>query len=121
MITLERVCAMIGGLQRSELERWIAEDWVQPDRRGDEPVFDEIDVARVRLIVDLRRDLQLDEEALPVVLSLIDQLYAARRRMRLLCRAIEEAGSDELTHVVLRRFSEQAGPAGAPGEPPRAG
>jgi chaperone modulatory protein CbpM len=56
-------------------------------------VFEEVDVARIRLIVELR-SLELDEEAMPVVLSLLDQLHATRRRMRLLQQAVEEAAPD---------------------------
>jgi len=52
-----------------------------------------VDVARVRLIAELR-ELRMDEEAMPVVLSLLDQLYAARRRMRLLQQAVDEAAPD---------------------------
>ena len=55
---------------------------VRPDGPPGGYVFREIDVARVRLIVELRDALRLDEEALPVVLSLMDQLYEERRRLR---------------------------------------
>lgn len=94
MITRERLLAMIGDVQPAELERWVEEEWVRPERQAGELLFNDIDVARTRLLVELRDELRLDEEALPVVLSLLDQLYAARRRMRLLCRAIEESGAE---------------------------
>lgn len=111
MITLERLFAVVGGLQRSQLDRWIAEDWVRPERQGDMLMFHDIDVARVRLLVELRDDLHLDEDALPVVLSLVDQLYAARRRMRFLCDAIEGVGGELPEAVVkeLRRRLESRG------------
>jgi chaperone modulatory protein CbpM len=108
MITQGRLFAMFAGLQHGELERWIAEEWVRPERQGDDLVFHDIDVARVRLLVELRDELRLDEDALPVVLSLMDQLYATRRRMRLLCEAIDQAG-EELHDAVaseLRRRME---------------
>lgn len=94
MITRERLLAMFGAVQPAELERWVAEAWLRPERQAGELLFSEIDVARTRLLVELRDELHLDDEALPVVLSLLDQLYAARRRMRLLCEAIEAAGTD---------------------------
>lgn len=108
MTTLEQLIAMVGGLRRAELERWIAEEWVRPERRGDDWLFGEIDVARVRLLLELRDELRIDEESLPIVLSLIDQLYAARRRMRLLCEAIEQAGGErrEAVAAELRRRLE---------------
>jgi chaperone modulatory protein CbpM len=46
-------------------------------------------VARIRLIVELRDVLEIDEPALPTVLSLLDQLYGLRRQMRQLNTALE--------------------------------
>ena len=89
MITIERLFVSVSGLDRDELERWIAQEWVRPE--GPPWRFREIDVARVRLIVELRRELAIGDDALPVVLSLLDQLYDARRQMRALCAAIERA------------------------------
>lgn len=89
MITIETVCVQVSGLDRAELERWIAEAWVRPAGAAGAWRFREIDVARVRLIRELRHELQLQEEALPVVLSLMDQLYAERRRLRRLRQVLE--------------------------------
>lgn len=91
MITIETVCVQVGGLAPDDLERWIAETWVRPEGAPGAWAFREIDVARVRLIRELRDDLHVGEEALPVVLSLVDQLYAERRRLRRIRDAIERA------------------------------
>ena len=69
-------------LDEQELEDWIARRWVQPEEFAGEYLFEEIDVARVRLLRVLRHDLQLDVSALPVVLLLLDQLHAAHRALR---------------------------------------
>lgn len=84
MITLELLCARFTRLRVEDLRGWIAEGHVRPERAGDELVFTELDVERVRLILELREDMAVNEEALPVVLSLLDQLYALRRRLRAL-------------------------------------
>ena len=76
----------ICGVSAQELERWIEERLLLPDEGG----FEEVDVARARLIVELQRDFALDEEALPLVLSLLDQVYALRRQVRALCDALQE-------------------------------
>ena len=55
---------------------------MRPDAEAEALVFHEIDVERVRLILELRDRLAVDETALPVVLSLLDQVYALRRRLR---------------------------------------
>jgi len=104
MITFESMCRM-ASLEPGELERWIAERWVLPESEPSGYVFSEFDVARVRLIVELRRDLAVGEEAVPVVLRLLDQLYATRRRMRSLLRALETL-PEEHRAAVLRHFGE---------------
>ncbi|MDE2227956.1 MAG: hypothetical protein KGL11_02805 [Alphaproteobacteria bacterium] len=105
MITFDAVCRMVS-LEPRELERWIAECWVLPESEASGYVFSEFDVARVRLIVELRRDLAVGEEAVPVVLRLLDQLYATRRRMRSLLQALETL-PDEHRAAVLRRLGEE--------------
>lgn len=89
MISFEAVCRMVEGIEPPELERWIHERWVLPEIQAEGYVFHEIDVARVRLIVELKRDLAIGEEAMPVLLNLLDQLYALRRRMKALADAID--------------------------------
>ena len=49
----------------------------------------------------MRQDLGIDEETLPVVLSLVDQLYAARRQMQMLRRAVEEAAPEDVRQAIL--------------------
>lgn len=94
MIDIEVVVSQTSGLRRRDLERWITNSWVRPDGSPDGWVFHEIDVARVRLIQTLRDELDVDEEALPVVLSLLDQIYDLRRRLRALAA---RAGLDPAT------------------------
>ncbi len=90
MITLQTVCRTIPGLTEAELRRWLAQDWVRPVRRAGEPEFRDIDVARIRLILELHTELEVEEPTLPLVLSLLDQLYATRRQLRLVLDALDE-------------------------------
>ena len=92
MITLEILCSRFTTLDPEDLRRWVAEGHVRPDRRDGDLVFEEIDVARVQLILDLRDTLAVNEEALPVVLSLLDQLYALRRQLRRAGLEVDAAG-----------------------------
>jgi chaperone modulatory protein CbpM len=50
-------------------------------------VFDEAGEARITLIRELRQELMVSDDALEVVLSLLDQLYATRRVLK----RVEEA------------------------------
>lgn len=76
-------------MEATELTAWVERGWVQPEAGGEGGwVFQEVDVARVRLIHDLRRDLDVPEEAVPLVLSLLDQVYDLRSTLRGVIRAV---------------------------------
>ncbi len=87
MITLYMLIERTPGLDQQDLEHWIDNDWVRPDQQAGQYLFREIDVARVRLIQDLRDDFEVNDAALPVVLSLLDEVYELRRRFRAFGRA----------------------------------
>jgi len=89
MIRFEAVIELVGGVKASELRYWIAEGWVRPEVRRGEYLFREIDVARARLIHELDRELAIHRDSIPVVLHLLDQLFAMRRRVRAMEEAIE--------------------------------
>ena len=84
------VVEALGKLTVAELRVWCEAGWVAPARGEAGPIFDEVDLARIRLVCQLRDDLDLDEGAIPVVLSLVDQLYGVRRELRALARAVDQ-------------------------------
>ena len=106
MITIEVLVTKLPGLHRQDIERWIANRWVRPDRDAGSYIFHEIDVARVRLIRELRDDLQVNEEALPVVLSLLDQLYDLRRRMAELGDALARTAPDDMRRTLADHLAK---------------
>jgi chaperone modulatory protein CbpM len=81
IITMDILLTEVTGLARADLEHWIVNAWVRPDGAEGAWEFHEIDIARVRLIRELRDELLVNEEALPVVLSLLDQLHDTRREL----------------------------------------
>ncbi len=83
------VVRVVGGLKRAELRRWVAAGWVAPQRQDGETRFRQIDVARLQLIVQIRRDMRIAEDSLPLVLSLVDQVYGLRNDLRHLAEAVE--------------------------------
>lgn len=107
-LTIELVIREVPGLRRRDLEHWIAQDWVRPDRDDGNFLFHEIDVARVRLIHELSDELAVNDEALPVVLSLLDQLYETRRRMRDIVRAVADA-PEEVRRALIGRIDPEDG------------
>jgi chaperone modulatory protein CbpM len=90
MITFEALKVELRDLDREELERWIEAALVRAEGNPGTWRFQDIDAARIRLILELRHDLEVEEPTLPVVLSLMDQLYDMRRQMRRLNEALME-------------------------------
>jgi chaperone modulatory protein CbpM len=101
MKTLTEVVRLVGRVDQGELTYWVEVGWVTPERRErDEPAFSDLDIARVCLICDLRHDLAVEEETMPLVLSLLDQIYALRRQMRTLTGALRQQ-PDEVRNAIL--------------------
>lgn len=78
------------GLAAEDLTLWVERRWVLPVEQDGQFVFAEADEARVQMIVELRRDLAIDDEAMSVVLDLLDKLHGVRRQMRDLLDAVGE-------------------------------
>jgi len=97
------VVARVERLTLRELRLWVREGWVRPVHSLAGPMFDELDIARIRLLCDLKKDMSLSTDALPVVLTLIDHLHEARRELRYLSDALEEQPSD-IRSAVIRTY-----------------
>ena len=88
MIAFDELLSRLAGLDRGELARWVENRWVLPEQHGETWLFREVDVARVELILEIRHEYAIDDEALPLVLGLLDQVYGLRRQLRRLCDAL---------------------------------
>jgi chaperone modulatory protein CbpM len=90
-LTEEEVLAAIPGLTRTRLFAFIETELVLPLRRENKgaPAFRQVDFARLQLLCDLTDDLELDENALAIVITLIDQLHATRQDLLAIARAVE--------------------------------
>jgi chaperone modulatory protein CbpM len=88
MIPLDDLLKDLYGLDREELGRWVDNRWVQAERHDGTLLFREVDVARIELIREIRQDFAIDDEAVPLVLGLLDQVYGLRRQLRRLCDAL---------------------------------
>ena len=108
MIALEALVGQFSGLDRIELLRWIENRWVLPERQGGSWMFREVDVARVELILEIRREWALDDETMPLVLGLLDQIYELRRQLRRLCDAVA-AQPAEIRDAVKRTLAHRGG------------
>jgi chaperone modulatory protein CbpM len=109
MIGLDELLHQMEGLDRRDLVRWVENRWVLPERRDQTWLFHEVDVARVELILEIRQEFAIDEEALPMVLGLLDQVYELRRQLRRMCDALATQPL-EVQAAVRRALPPRTGP-----------
>ncbi|NNF71062.1 MAG: MerR family transcriptional regulator [Rhodobacteraceae bacterium] len=102
------VVARIRRLTLRELRLWVRKGWVRPAQSERGPVFDDIDVARLRLLCDLRKEMALPTDVMPTVLTLIDQLHRTRRDLRRLAEALDEH-PDDVRRAVISSVRRRAG------------
>ena len=108
MRTLSEVVLTVERIDRVELARWVELGWVAPiGRERGEPAFSDLDVARVCMICDLVHDLAVEEETVPLVLSLLDQVYALRRQLGALTAAVQRQPED-VRRAILEVLDERA-------------
>lgn len=88
------VVTTVTRLTRSQLFRFVEAEFIRPAQSGDGYVFTRVDIARLELLCDLSEDLELDDTAIGIILSLIDQLHAAKEDLAALRRAIEALPDD---------------------------
>lgn len=105
MKNLEEIISLVPELNRTDLERWIHEALIEAEQDHGAPRLTDIQFARVRLICSLRYDMDVEEETLPVVLDLIDQLHATRERLHRLSQAVL-AQDEEVKAAVLTMLSD---------------
>lgn len=105
MTTFDEILTVFS-LERVELNAWIDQQWVRPQLTPQGPVFDEVDEARIALIRELRGEFLVGDEVLGLVLSLLDQLYAARRALHTVEEALEELPEPVRQEIRLRLQSK---------------
>lgn len=85
LLKLEEACQETGINQDLFLE-FIRRSWIVPiherGERGEAWELDEEDIARTRLILELRFDFGANDEAIPIILHLLDEVYAIRAKLQ---------------------------------------
>jgi chaperone modulatory protein CbpM len=74
-------------LNNEVLEQWAEAGWLMPGQNSTKQRFSDVDLARAQLIRDLK-DLGVNDDGIPIVLELIDQLHGLRYLMRELLSTI---------------------------------
>jgi chaperone modulatory protein CbpM len=75
------------------LDAWIEAEWLLPVTSGRTFQFSDADLARARLIKDLKVDFGVNDEGVAIILHLLDQLYG----LRCLVRDIHAMGAPDRT------------------------
>jgi chaperone modulatory protein CbpM len=69
------------GLEVQTLEFWLEQQWLLPEEGSAGVNFSERDLARARLIRELKSDFGVNDEGIDVILHLMDQLHGTRHAL----------------------------------------
>ncbi len=83
------VVAAVARLTRKQLIAFVEARIVVPVISETGPVYRQIDIARAELLCELSESFDLKEDALGMVISLVDQLHGTRAELRAVLEAIE--------------------------------
>ncbi len=100
MIDQQEILIRVKGVTSVQLTFWVHEQWVRPARSGKDFAFNDADIARVHLLHTLNNELEVGEEAIPIILSLIDQVHEMRARMLTISSAIDTQPEDVRLHIL---------------------
>lgn len=101
MYTEVDILARCRALTRGRLDRWIDEGWITPHAPSSEKAFNDLDRTRADLICYLIDDLDIQEDAVPLILSLLDQIYGLRGELRTLAEAVTTFPSSVQAEVTV--------------------
>ena len=88
---------------------WVRQGWIRPAAKAEQP-FSDADMARAALIRDLEDKLGFDEEQVPVLLNLIDQIHGLRSELKTLLEALDELPEDVRASVKVRIAKRKRSP-----------
>lgn len=75
-------------IDKATVITYIELNWVRPIYKNEEYYFEDIDMARIRLIHQFKETLLIEDSAIDIILSLVDQLYGTRHQLNKVCVAI---------------------------------
>src|SRR3954468_23669471 len=90
MTSLDELLRLHGSLTTMHVERWVARGLLRPVGQGDAWNFEQVDVARARLLAELADEIGFDDEAVETIIGLVDQVHTLRSQLDLLARAIAD-------------------------------
>ncbi len=103
MTRLEDLLSNIAVLQRKDIESWIRDGLVKPEKYEDAQIFSDVECARIQLVCTLHYDLDIELNSMQVIMSLLDQLHDTRERLQCLSGAVlaqDEAVQSSILRVI---------------------
>lgn len=88
--TEDEILAAVEDLTRPRLVRFVSLRMIEPVQSPQGAVYREVDLARLRLLVDLVESYEIEDDALSLVIGLVDQLHGLRAEMATILRALAQ-------------------------------
>ena len=101
MLTERDLLSRVQRLTVTRLRVWVAQGWIKPAGVAAQH-YSEADLARAALICNLEDELGFDEEEVPALLNLIDQIHGLRAELKGLLDALEDLPPDQRATVRMR-------------------
>ena len=79
--SLSKICQELSEEESLILE-FIEREWIRPAEL-DERLFDEEDLGRLHLILDLKNNFEVNDEGVDLILHLLDQIHSLKRGLRI--------------------------------------
>lgn len=95
----DEVLAAIAPLTRTQLVSFIQTDVIQPLHTETGYAFRRVDMVRMELLCELSEHFNIEDDALGIVISLIDQLHDVRGELQAVLKAIEAEPGDVRTRI----------------------
>jgi chaperone modulatory protein CbpM len=99
--TEDQAVAAIARLTRTRITAFVEAEVVTPERSETGYMFRQIDLARMELLCELCEEFGLADDALGVVIGLIDQLHGLRGELRAVLAAIENEPAEVRARIAF--------------------
>jgi chaperone modulatory protein CbpM len=104
MLSERDIVSRVQHVTVTRLRVWVRQGWIRP-AANESQGFSEADMARAALIRDLEDKLGFDEDQVPVLLNLIDQIHGLRAELKTMLDALDDL-PEELRATVKMRITK---------------
>ena len=104
----EQVIESVNTLTAERLSHFEHLRIVTPVNTSEGPRYDTLDVRRIKLLCELTDDFEVNEDALIIIMSLLDQLHGAHWRLEQVVRAIGAEPSETKLRLSQRLHESSA-------------